>query len=124
MHPPDKFVPGVDFVLVIDGGEPSCYKEAMLARDHAKWELAMKSKLVSIEKNGTWDLVPLPMDKKATMAKIPYASACGSLMYAMVATRQDIAYAVGVVSQYMSNLGKKHWEAVKSILKYLSGTRD
>ena len=32
------------------------------------------------------------------MAKIPYASACGSLMYAMVATRPDIAFAVGVVT--------------------------
>ncbi|MCO5571898.1 hypothetical protein L7F22_025647 [Adiantum nelumboides] len=32
--------------------------------------------------------------EKAEMAKIPYASACGSLMYAMVATRPDIAYAV------------------------------
>ena len=58
------------------------------------------------------------------MAKVPYASACGSLMYAMVATRPDIAYAVGVVSRYMSNPGKKHWEAVKSILRYLSGTAD
>ena len=35
---------------------------------------------------------------RAEMAKIPYASACGSLMYAMVATRPDIAFAVGVVS--------------------------
>ena len=63
-HLPDTFVPSVDFVWVIDSGEPSCYKEAMLARDHAKWELAMKSKLAGIEKNGTWDLVPLPKDKK------------------------------------------------------------
>ena len=58
------------------------------------------------------------------MAKVPYASACGSLMYAMVATRPDIAYAVGVINIYMSNPGKKHWEAVKSILRYLSGTTD
>ena len=43
-------------------------------------------------------------------------------MYAMVATRPDIAYVVGVVSMYMSNPRKKHWEAVKSILRYLSGT--
>ena len=45
-------------------------------------------------------------------------------MYAMVATRPNIAYAVGVVSKYLSNLGKKHWDAVKSILRYLSGTLD
>ncbi|MCO5547319.1 hypothetical protein L7F22_000767 [Adiantum nelumboides] len=61
---------------------------------------------------------------RAEMAKIPYASAVGSLMYAMVATRPDIAFAVGVVSGYMSNPGKKHWEAVKCILRYLKGTKD
>ena len=41
-----------------------------------------------------------PKTQEATndMQDVPYASACGSLMYAMVATRPDIAYAVGVVS--------------------------
>ncbi|MCO5582185.1 hypothetical protein L7F22_036075 [Adiantum nelumboides] len=58
------------------------------------------------------------------MAKIPYASACGSLMYAMVATRPDIAHAVRVVSRFMSDLGKKHWDVVKSILQYSRGTAD
>ncbi|MCO5591482.1 hypothetical protein L7F22_045466 [Adiantum nelumboides] len=58
------------------------------------------------------------------MAKVPYASACGSLMYAMVATRPDIAFAVGVVNGFMSNLGKKHWEAVKGVLRYLNATKD
>ena len=44
----------------------------MLAGDHAKWELAMKSKLASIEKNGTWDLVLLPKDKKVLPCKWVY----------------------------------------------------
>jgi ATP-binding cassette subfamily B (MDR/TAP) protein 1 len=43
-------------------------------------------------------------------------------MYAMVCTRPDIAYAVGVVSRYMSNPGTEHWEAVKWILRYLRGS--
>ena len=47
------------------------------------------------------------------MSKVPYASAIGSLMYAMVCTRLDIAHEVRVVSRYMSNLGKTQWEAVK-----------
>nr|GFA15475.1 retrovirus-related Pol polyprotein from transposon TNT 1-94 [Tanacetum cinerariifolium] len=34
----------------------------------------------------------------------------------------DIAYVVSVVSIYLANLGKNHWEAVKWILKYLWGT--
>ena len=56
------------------------------------------------------------------MDRVPYASAVGSLMYAMVCTRPDIAHAVGVVSRFLSNPGKKHWEAVKWIFRYLRGT--
>jgi len=40
------------------------------------------------------------------MANIPYASVIGSLMYAMVCTRPDIAQGVGVVSRFMSDPGK------------------
>ena len=57
--------------------------------------------------------------EKAEMAKIWYASCVGSLMYAMIATRLDIAFAMGVVSRFMSDPRKKHWEAVKGILRYL-----
>ncbi|GKA88607.1 retrovirus-related pol polyprotein from transposon TNT 1-94 [Tanacetum coccineum] len=46
----------------------------------------------------------------------------GSVMYAMVCTRLDIAYAVGVVSRFMSNPGREHWEVVKWLLRYLKGT--
>ena len=42
------------------------------------------------------------------MAKVPYTSAVGSLMYAMVNTRPDIAHAVGVVSRFASNPEKQH----------------
>ncbi|KAK3023738.1 hypothetical protein RJ639_044403 [Escallonia herrerae] len=41
----------------------------------------------------------------------------GSLMYAMVSTRSDIAHAVGVVSRFMTNPGKEHRQAVKWILR-------
>ena len=43
-------------------------------------------------------------------------------MYAMVCTRPDIAHAVGVVSMYMNDPGKEHWEVVKWFLMYLRGT--
>ncbi|MCO5611915.1 hypothetical protein L7F22_066174 [Adiantum nelumboides] len=43
-------------------------------------------------------------------------------MYAMVATKLNIAFAVGVVSHYMVNPGKKHWNAVKHLFRYLKGT--
>lgn len=50
------------------------------------------------------------------MAEIPYTSAAGSLMYAMVCTRPDISQAVSVVSRYMHNPGTL---AVKWILRYI-----
>nr|GFB77868.1 retrovirus-related Pol polyprotein from transposon TNT 1-94 [Tanacetum cinerariifolium] len=56
------------------------------------------------------------------MSKVSYANTVGSLMYLMVCTRPDIAYAVSIVSRYLANPGKSHWEAVKWILKYLRGT--
>lgn len=43
-------------------------------------------------------------------------------MYAMVCTRPDIAHAVSVVSRFMSNPGRQHWEAVKWIMRYLRGS--
>ena len=46
------------------------------------------------------------------MSKVPYALAIGSLMYAMVYTRPDIAHAVGVVSRFISRPGKQHWKEV------------
>ncbi|GKB69948.1 putative RNA-directed DNA polymerase [Tanacetum coccineum] len=46
------------------------------------------------------------------MDRVPYASAVGSLM-------PDLAHAVGVVSRFLSNPGKKHWEDVKWIFRYL-----
>ena len=61
-------------------------------------------------------------EEREHMALVPYASAVGSLMYSMVCTRPDIAHAMGVVSRYMANPGKDHWEAVKWLLRYLRGT--
>ena len=58
------------------------------------------------------------------MDSVPYASAVGSLMYAMVGSRPDLAFAVGLVSRFMSKPSREHWEAVKWILRYLQGAKD
>ncbi|KAH9311145.1 hypothetical protein KI387_026180, partial [Taxus chinensis] len=65
---------------------------------------------------------PKTEQERNQMSKVPYSSAVGSLMYAMVCTRPDIAHAVGAVSRFMSDPGKEHWQAVKWILRYLRGT--
>lgn len=70
------------------------------------------------------DMCPKTSQERERMLKVPYANAIGSLMYAMMCTRPDICYAVGLVSRYQSNPGQKHWIAVKRILAYLKGTAD
>nr|CAD1817068.1 unnamed protein product [Ananas comosus var. bracteatus] len=67
---------------------------------------------------------PKTPEERSHMSRIPYASAIGSLMYAMLCTRPDIAQAVSVTSRYQSNPGQEHWVAVKNILKYLRRTKD
>ena len=58
------------------------------------------------------------------MSHVSYASVVGSLMYAMVCTRPNIAHVMGVLSRYMSKLGKEHWTVVKRMFRYLGGTTD
>jgi ATP-binding cassette subfamily B (MDR/TAP) protein 1 len=65
---------------------------------------------------------PSSKKEKEEMSRVPYQSSVGSLMYAMVCTRPDIAYAVGIVSRFITNPGEAHWNAVKWILRYLKGT--
>eukprot|EP00253_Pinus_taeda_P021843 PITA_21843 len=67
---------------------------------------------------------PKTQEEEEDMSCAPYASAVGSLMYAMVCTRPDITHEVGVLSRFMSKLGKGHWIVVKRVFRYLRGTSD
>ena len=62
--------------------------------------------------------------KREHMKNIPYTSAVGSLIYAQVCTRPDIAFAVGVLGRYQSNPGIDHWRATNKVMRYLQGTKD
>ena len=67
---------------------------------------------------------PSSLDEIKRMSNVPYASAIGSIMYAMMCTRPDVAYAMSICSRYQSNPGDVHWVAAKNILKYLRRTKD
>ena len=69
-------------------------------------------------------MCPKTPQEKEKIAKDSYLSAIGSLMYAMMCTRPDICFVVGMVSKYQSNPGQTYWKAVKRILRYLKGTAD
>jgi len=53
---------------------------------------------------------------------LPYREAVGSLMFLMVSTRADLAYALSVVSRVLDNYSFYAWKAVKRIMRYLQGT--
>ncbi|KAJ9557932.1 hypothetical protein OSB04_012546 [Centaurea solstitialis] len=67
---------------------------------------------------------PVSSQDQDKMKSVPYASAIGSIMYAMLCTRPDVAYSLSVTSRYQQNPGEPHWVAVKNILKYLRRTKD
>ena len=62
--------------------------------------------------------------ERMEMSRVPYASIVGSLMFAMICTRPDIAQAMEAISRYMVNPGGEHWNIVKKILRYIRETLD
>jgi hypothetical protein len=58
------------------------------------------------------------------MRNVPYRTVVGSLLWLADRMRPDIAYAVGVLSQFLSSPGRVHWEAAKRVVRYLKGTID
>lgn len=61
-------------------------------------------------------------DDLTLSSSIPYREAVGCMMYAMVLTRPDIAFAVSHVAKFTSNPRTSHWTVVKQIFRNLSGT--
>ncbi|WRX23199.1 Reverse transcriptase [Theobroma cacao] len=70
------------------------------------------------------EMSPKTPEEVEYMRWISYASAVGSLMYAMLCIMPDICYAIGLVSKFQSNPGMEHWTAVKCIFKYLRKTKN
>src|SRR6516165_5133589 len=70
------------------------------------------------------DMSPKTQEEREKMNRILFASAVGSIMYAMICTRLDVSYALSICSRYQADPGERHWIAVKNILKYLRRTKD
>eukprot|EP00873_Tetraselmis_striata_P006196 jgi/Tetstr1/426460/TSEL_016761.t1 len=65
----------------------------------------------------------VPGSNKPLAAEMPYQALVGSLLYAMVATRPDIAEAVSKLCRVMAKPEERHWQAAKRVLRYLKGTK-
>ena len=63
-------------------------------------------------------------EQAAEICHIPYCKGIGSLLCLAVTTCPDIVFPIGILSQFVDNTGRVHWEGVKHIFWYLAGTRD
>jgi len=62
------------------------------------------------------DLCPKDDEARRQMKKTPYLAGVGSLMYASMATRPDITYAINLLSQFGGDPGAGHWTAVQQVI--------
>ena len=69
-------------------------------------------------------MCPKTLEERKWMSEISYILAVRSIMYAMLCTRPDIAYALGIASRFQADPEKNHLKAVKNILKYLKKTKN
>nr|GEW51044.1 hypothetical protein [Tanacetum cinerariifolium] len=101
----------------------SAYIKKMLKRycmkNSKRGSIPMQEKLKLSKSQG--DSKPA---KLKHMQNVPYASAVGSIVYAMRCTRPDVAFAQNVTSRFQQNPCDLYWTTVKNILKYLRNTKD
>jgi hypothetical protein len=66
----------------------------------------------------------IPPSIASWIERTPYRSLIGSLNYLAVATRPDIAFAVGRLASFLDDFRPEHWEAATRVVRYLKGTKD
>ena len=67
---------------------------------------------------------PSTQTQVARMRRIPYAEAISSVLWPVVVSRPDAAFAVSTLSQFIQNPGPAHWEALKRVIVFLGSTKD
>lgn len=104
------------------GLSQKAYIEKVLKKYNMHKCSASSAPIVKGDKFGTFQC-PSNDYESAQMKSVPYASVVGSMMYAQVCTRPDLAFVTGMLGSYQSNPGLDHWKAAKKALRYLQGTK-
>lgn len=120
-----------------DMGEISWILGIRVTRDRrAGWVALSQEKYILevLERFGKSDARPIttPALANERLTKLPspeieaksYQSAVGALMYQMLGTRPDTAYAVATLGRHAANPGAEHQRALDRTFKYLRGTSD
>ena len=96
------------------------YLKDVMERTHMS---ADKHRPTEIPMNGYDSLRPAGKDDKRIDQR-EYQQIVRSLMYAAIHTRPDIAFALGRLSQYLSDPAAHHGHALKTLLRYVRSTID
>ena len=84
------------------------------------------AKVVNVPLGGHYKLSPEQSpstdQEREDMIGVPYANVVGSVMYMMLCTRPDLAHSISVLSRFMADPGRDHWEALKWLLRYIKGS--
>ena len=67
---------------------------------------------------------PLTPTQVARMHRIPYVEAIGSILWPVVISRPDAAFAVSTLLQFIQNPGPAYWEVLKHVIVFLGSTKD
>ena len=68
------------------------------------------------------DQCPEFEEGKADAARLPYRQLIGSMMYLMVGTRPNLAHPFSVLSGYLINHGRPHYDTALRLLAYVGAT--
>jgi hypothetical protein len=120
-----------------DLGEPEWFLGVHIKRDRAAGTVTLDQELYidkMLDQFGMTDAYPKDTPAKAGLVlrkatendeatTVPYRSLMGSLLYASIATRPDIAQPVSACCRHMAKATTQSWQAGKRILRYLKKTK-
>jgi hypothetical protein len=128
---------------ISDKGEMSWFLGFEVRRDRKERTISINQRSyieAMVEKFGLKDAKPqyVPMDpgskysksqspmspkQEMEMRNVPYAQAIGSALWPIMVYRADAAAAIGILSQFIQNPGRVHWQALKTLIAYLGTTK-
>ena len=126
-HGPIKWFLGFEIRRDRESRTISINQRAYIERMVEKFSLTNAKKVTTpMEPNVQFsvDQSPSTTNQLARMKGVPYSEAIGSVLWPVVVSRPDAAYAIGILAQFIQNPGSAHWEALKRLITYLGWTKD
>lgn len=118
-----KFVLGIEIVRCSSTGSISinqrAYSESLLDR-HGMADC----KPVDTPLDPNIKLVKATEGSSMSIPAVQYQAAVGGIMYLMLGTRPDIAYAITTLSQFNNQPSSQHWSALKRLFRYLKQSKN